>query len=215
VELSAEEVRVAGCLVEKHLTTPQQYPLTLAAVVAACNQTTNRHPVVTYDEGTVASALASLKERGLARFVHPSHGRSVTRYRHVLEETLGLDPGGLALVATLFLRGPQTPGELRARSERMATFDSLEDVERELDALGSRDTSLVARLARQPGQKEIRYAHLLAGDAAPPAGPPASPPPFPSGGEDGPAPADEVAALRDEVGALRRDLEEIRARLDR
>lgn len=213
VELGAEEARVLGALVEKQLTTPQQYPLTLNALVAACNQSTNRAPVVAYDERTVEAALAALKERRLVRFVHPSHGRSATRYRQVLEEVVGLEPSQLALLGALVLRGPQTPGELRARTDRMAVFADLAAVEHDLHALAGREPPLVTRLARELGRKEVRWAQLLSGEAgmsvpeAGPAGRPAPVRPAAAGL------AGEVAALRDEVAALRRDLDEVRALL--
>ncbi len=115
-----------GCLIEKELTTPQQYPLTLNALVAACNQSSNRDPVVTYGEGPVQQVLRQLKDAGLVRFVHPSHGRSVIRYAEVFGEHLGLDRRRLAVVAVLVLRGPQTAGELRARTDRMADFEGID-----------------------------------------------------------------------------------------
>jgi len=172
MRVGVAEGRVLGSLVEKQLTTPQQYPLTLNALVAACNQASNRDPVVDYDESVVESALEALKERGLVRFVLPSHGRSVVRYPHVLDETLGLDPARLALLAVLLLRGPQTPGELRARTERMAQSEGTDAVERELAALEAHDEGLVARVGRRPGQKEDRFAEQLTGGANAPSGDP-------------------------------------------
>ena len=197
MELSPEEVRVLGALVEKQLTTPQQYPLTVNALVGACNQSSSRNPIVSYGDRLVEATLAGLKEKRLVRFVHPSHGRSVTRYRQVLEEVLSLEVPQLALLAVLFLRGPQTPGELRGRTERMADFAGLEHLEEELDLMASREEPLVTRLRREPGRKEVRYAHLLGGhvatagvgggeaagwDTAPhsPSPPSPSPPPDPS-----------------------------------
>jgi uncharacterized protein len=159
--LDPEEQRVLGCLFEKQMTTPDQYPLTLNALSLACNQKSNRDPVVNYDERTVLSAVTSAKTKGLVRFVHPSHGRSVVRYAHTMVEALGLSDRQLALVAVLMLRGPQTPGELRARTERMAEFDDLEDLERELARLCVLDPPVAERLARQPGQSQDRYVHLL------------------------------------------------------
>jgi uncharacterized protein YceH (UPF0502 family) len=217
------EARVIGALVEKQMTTPQQYPLTLNALVAACNQTSSRNPVVSYDDHTVESALARLKERRLLRFVFPSHGRSVTRYRQVLEEVLPIEPRQLALLAVLLLRGPQTLGELRSRTERMAEFASLDEVDDELDDLASRDEPLVARLPREPGRKEMRYAQLLAGDTGAVAGAPpetyvapaAPSPPVEGVHHDGGhgSLASQVAVLRAEVAALRRELDEVIARL--
>jgi len=212
VEFDAVQARVIGSLAEKQLTTPQQYPLTLNALVLACNQSSNRDPVVAYDEARVEMALSSLKDTGLLRFVHPSHGRSVTRYRQVVDESLGLSSGGLALLAVLLLRGPQTVGELRARTERMADFADLRDVEAELARLSGLPDPLVRRLPRQSGHKEERWAQLLTGE--------------PSVGRTdateaealgGPRPVpvrDEVASLRAEVNALRGELAALKADLD-
>ena len=162
MRLDLEQARLIGSLVEKQLTTPQQYPLSLNALVTACNQTSNRDPVVRYDPGTVQRALASLKEAGLVRFVYPSHGGSATRYRQVLDEQLGLDKSALALIAVLLLRGPQTAGELRTRTERMTSFDGVTAVNAELERLGSLPEPLVLQLPRRPGQKEERWIQLLA-----------------------------------------------------
>jgi uncharacterized protein YceH (UPF0502 family) len=162
VRLGLEEGRVIGCLIEKQLTTPQQYPLTLNALVSACNQSSNRDPVVAYDEHLVEQAVTSLKDAGLVHFVHPSHGRSATRYSHFLDERQGLDERALALVAVLLLRGPQTTGELRARTERMTTFAGIAAVEAELDTMTSLPEPLVQKLPRRPGQKEERWAQLFA-----------------------------------------------------
>jgi uncharacterized protein len=157
MELSAEGARVIGSLVEKELTTPDQYPLTIKALLSACNQASNRDPVVTYDEDTVMSTLDALKEQRLVRFVLPSHGRSAVRYRHVLPEALALDQRQCALVAVLLLRGPQTIGELRIRTERMTNFDGLDEVEHELEFLSRVEQPLALRLERRPGQKEVRW----------------------------------------------------------
>ena len=150
-----------GALVEKGLATPQQYPLTINALQSACNQTSNREPVVSYDETTVLAALDELKDHKLVRFVLPSHGRSVVRYRQVLDEALGLDAGQSAILAVLLLRGPQTVGELRIRTERMAKFDSLDEIEHQLEFLGSRQEPLAHNVGRRPGQKEERWATPL------------------------------------------------------
>jgi len=205
MELDAAETRVVGSLIEKQLTTPQQYPLTLNALVAACNQTSNRNPVVSYDASAVEAMVAGLKDKGLLRFVHPSHGRSATRYRQVLDEVLGLEEKPLALLGVLMLRGPQTVGELRARTERMATFADLGEVEAVLEELGRREEPLVMRLARQPGQKEERYAHLLAGEVT--GEEPVAAVPVAATGPD------PVAELRAEVAELRRQLDEVREQL--
>jgi len=165
VRLSFEQGRVVGSLIEKQLTTPQQYPLTLNSLVLACNQTSNRDPVVFYEDGPVQRALAFLKEVGVVRFVYPSSGRSATRYRQVISEALSLDEQSLALLAVLLLRGPQTVGELRTRTERMTTFEGLGAVNSELERMADRAEPLVQRLNRRPGQKEERWMQLLTADA--------------------------------------------------
>jgi len=197
---------VVACLAEKQATTPQYYPLTLAALVAACNQTSNRDPVVHYDDATVEDALAGLREKALARVVHSRHNRAA-RHRHVLDEALALDGQELAVLAVLMLRGVQTPGELRARTERMAELPDLADVQAVLDRLAARGEPLVARLERRSGQKEARYTHLLvlAEDEA--ETPVASSRPAPA------RPPDQLGALRDEVDRLRHELGELRAEL--
>jgi hypothetical protein len=221
VELDAVEARVIGSLAEKQLTTPQQYPLTLNALVLACNQSSNRDPVVSYDETLVELALSSLKDGGLLRFVHPSHGRSVTRYRQVIDERLGLSSSDLALVAVLLLRGPQTVGELRTRTERMADFGDLGDVEAALAGLGGLAEPLVRRLPRQLGHKEERWAQLLTGEPSVPIDrPDTSEPREGPGGLRASSVRDEVTAmraevdaLRDEVASLKADLNELRTEL--
>jgi hypothetical protein len=205
-ELGAEELRIIGSLIEKELTTPQQYPLTLNALTLACNQTSNRNPVVTYDERTVESTVMGLKDKGLARVVHPSHGRSVTRYRQVLHEALYLEQPEVALLGVMMLRGPQTLNELKTRTERAADFADLAEIEQTLDRLAGREEPLVVRIPRQPGQREDRYAHLLGGEVDVSALP--APEPSPRASR-----ADEVADLRAEVEALRRDLDELRKEL--
>src|ERR1700735_4225897 len=164
MQLSPEGGRVVGALGEKGLATPQQYPLTVNALQSACNQTSNREPVVSYDETTVLAALDELKDQKLVRFVLPSHGRSVVRYRQVLDETLALDARQCAVLAVLLLRGPQTIGELRIRTERMATFDSLDEIEHELDLLHTQEEPLTENVGRRPGQKEERWATTLVPD---------------------------------------------------
>ena len=215
MELSPECARVLGALIEKGLATPQQYPLTVNALQAACNQTSNREPVVSYDETTVLIALDELKDRKLVRFVLPSHGRSVIRYRQVLDEKLALDDRQCAVLAVLLLRGPQTIGELRIRTERMATFDSLEEIDHELDLLHSREEPLAHNIGRRPGQKEERWATTLVPAPAPGVGP--GPGPGPGRHPDQPrstTSSDELRAeleeLRAEVADLRRDMQELR-----
>jgi len=227
MQLSHECARVLGSLVEKGLTTPQQYPLTLNALLAACNQTSNREPVVSYDEGTVHSALDELREQRLVRLVLPSHGRSVVRYRHVLDEALGLDARQCAILAVLLLRGAQTVGELRSRTERMAPFDGLDEVAHELDLLHSREEPLARNVGRRPGQKEERWASpLVESDDREPV-PDADIEETSSstqgvGTNDGGgvAPTDpmgdlrsELEGLKSQVADLRRELEELRTSL--
>src|SRR4051795_4774449 len=161
-DLEPNEIRVLGALLEKQRTTPDAYPLSLNALRAACNQSTNRDPVVDYDEAMIRDALHRLSRRRWARLAS-GPGSRAAKYRHLLDEALGLGPPEIAVLAVLMLRGAQTPGELRARTDRMHVFpdaDALHDV---LDRLAERD--LVARLQRRPGQKEERYMHLLSEDA--------------------------------------------------
>jgi len=216
--LSPTEARVVGCLVEKQLATPQQYPLTLNALVLGCNQTSNRHPVMALTEAEVDQALSQLKEERLVRFVLPSHGRSVVRYRHVLDERWSLDPPQLAVLASLLLRGPETVGELRSRTERMARFDDGAEVEHTLDLLARAEPALVAPVPRQPGQKEGRWAQLLAPDTgavdpAPAAVPAPGGPPADGAGDQWSSLRDQVHQLQDEVAELRAVVDDLRASL--
>jgi len=225
VHLPPECARVVASLMEKRLTTPQQYPLTLNALVAACNQTTNREPVVVYDERVVQDALEELKERHLVRFVLPSHGRSVVRYRHVLDEALGLDARQCAVLAVLMLRGPQTAAELRLRTERMAGFERVDEVEHDLDLLSRREEPLATNIGRAPGQKEERWSSPLVGAPHPAADPGADTraASLPTGPGEVGGPGDaalslgqlqaEVRGLRSEVAALRLELDALRASL--
>jgi uncharacterized protein YceH (UPF0502 family) len=206
-ELTAPEQRVLGCLIEKRWTTPDQYPLSLNALRLACNQSTNRDPVTYYDEATVRSAAQRLCRYGLARLAS-GHGSRATKYRHLAEEGLGLDRQALAALAVLLLRGPQTPGELKARSERMARLDSLPDVERILAALV--DRGFARRLDRRPGQKEDRFEQLL-GTGAPVVGDEvhtSAPPEQESVAPESVTPgfADRIDALEAEVARLREEL---------
>jgi uncharacterized protein len=157
-ELTGPEQRVLGCLIEKRWTTPDQYPLSLNALRLACNQSTNRDPVTDYDDTTVRDAANQLSRYGVARLAS-GHGSRAIKYRHLAEEALGLGREDLAVLAVLLLRGSQTPGELKARSERMANVGSLEDLERVLENLVGR--GYARRLDRRPGQKEDRFEHLL------------------------------------------------------
>jgi uncharacterized protein len=162
--LSHVEVRVLGVLIEKAATTPDTYPLTVSALVAACNQLTNREPVMQLDEDTVGTAIVTLRRRSLLRAIQPA-GSRVTKYLHLLDEALDLDTRELALLGVLMLRGPQTLGELHTRTARLAAFTGLDDVEQVLEQLLARDSgSLVTRLPRRAGQKEARFAQLFAGE---------------------------------------------------
>jgi uncharacterized protein len=160
MEPDAVEIRVVGCLVEKQRTTPDVYPLSLNALRLACNQSTNRDPVVDYDEATVVEALRRLALRGWTRLASGAGSRA-RKYRHLLPEALGVDEGELALLAVLMLRGPQTPGELKGRSERLYPFEGLPTVQETLERLVERE--LVVRHPRRPGQKEERYEQVLGG----------------------------------------------------
>ena len=160
--LNDAEVRVLGALIEKEITTPEYYPLSLNALVAACNQSSNRYPVVHYAEGDVGTAADSLREKGLVHLVDRGESR-VSKYRHVLYEAMNMSRQAIAVMCVLMLRGPQTVGEIRTRSNRLYDFTSLEDVETTLNSLMSGELPLIVRLPRQTGQKEVRYAHLLSG----------------------------------------------------
>ena len=179
MELAPEEVRVVACLIEKEATVPDSYPLTLNALRLACNQTSNRDPVVAYDDRTVENALLSLKSMGLVRFVHPSHGGRTIRYRHVADERWHLSKAELGVLAVLVLRGPQTAGEVRSRV-RVAD-DEPATIEEILDTLAARSPDpFVARLERRPGEREARWAHTMSGEPDP------GPPPSMSAQEDEP-----------------------------
>ena len=161
MDVDAVEIRVLGCLIEKQRTTPDQYPLSLNALRLACNQTTNREPVVDYDERTIKAALDRLSHREWTRFASSASSRAL-KYRHLLDERLSLSARELSLLAVLMLRGPQTLGELKQRTERMHRFESLAEVAETVEGLSRRE--FVARLERRPGQKEDRYAQLLGGE---------------------------------------------------
>lgn len=162
-KLTEIEARVIGSLIEKQLTTPEYYPLTLNALVAACNQKSNRDPVVNYDEKTVSSAIEALRERNLIYLFIGSTSR-VPKYKHMFPNVYELEPSETAVLSVLMLRGAQTLGEIRGRTERLYDFRDLADVQETIDALVNRDEPLIARLERQAGQKDARYAHLLCGE---------------------------------------------------
>jgi uncharacterized protein len=232
--LTVPEQRVLGCLIEKRLTTPDQYPLSLNSLRLACNQSTNRNPVTDYDEATVREAAQRLCRHGLARLAS-GHASRAIKYRHLAEEGLGVGREEVSVLAVLLLRGPQTPGELKARSERMTRIESLAEVERVLDGLAER--GYARRLSRRPGQKEDRFEHLLGEQGGDVASSEAGSPPqtmvaSPAGGalgprearvaawgesadvneptRSGPSPdgsvAERLAALEAEVAALRSQL---------
>jgi uncharacterized protein YceH (UPF0502 family) len=162
-QLTDIEARVLGSLVEKQLTTPEYYPLTLNALTAACNQKSNRDPVVSYDDTMITGAVDSLRDKNLVYLFYGSNSRAV-KYKHMLPSVYDLEPAGVAIVAVLLLRGPQTLGELRERTGRLYEFSGIGEVQETLDGLTLRDDPLVVKLERQPGQKEARYAHLLCGE---------------------------------------------------
>jgi hypothetical protein len=207
VELSDVELRVLGCLVEKQMTTPATYPMTLNALVTACNQRSNRSPVVDYAPVTVDDGIERLRERGLARTVHGKGDRAL-KYRHVVDEVWRLDAAEVAVLAVLMLRGPQTPGELRARTVRYTPFAGVGAVEDTLRGLGRRDEPLVERMARRPGEKESRYRHLV-GAADGPA------PDEPERGAPADASPGRVGELEAEVAALQEAVARLEERLDR
>jgi uncharacterized protein YceH (UPF0502 family) len=216
VDLTAPEIRVLGCLLEKQRTTPEAYPLSLNALRLACNQSTNRDPVVDYDEATIRDALHRLSRRRWARLAS-GPGSRAPKYRHLLDEALGLPQDELAVLTVLMLRGPQTPGELKQRTERLHPIPDLGAIHATLARLIDRE--LAARLDRRPGQKEERYSHLL-GDQAATAEPaqalaPMQTPPAPPAPAAPPAPDDDrIDRLEEEVAALRADLASLRSTLD-
>jgi uncharacterized protein YceH (UPF0502 family) len=200
MDADAVELRVLGCLLEKQRTTPDQYPLTLNALRLACNQATNRDPVVDYDEETVRGGVARLRRRNWVRFASGQGSRSA-KYRHLLDEALSLDGAEQAILTVMLLRGPQTPGELKGRTDRLHHFDALADVERTLERLIERGYAV--KVARRPGQKEDRFGHLLgegSEQAEPEDRPPAAEPAF----VDDP--------LEERVARLEREVAELRAR---
>ncbi len=163
-ELDAVALRVLGSLLEKEVTVPATYPLTMNALLSACNQTSGRNPIMSVTAADAETAIATMKTAQLVRMVHASHGARMVKYRQVADETLGLDVGERAVLTVLVLRGAQTPGELRSRSDRLHAFSSTDDVEEALGRLAARPDPLVRRLDRRPGHKEERWTHLLGGE---------------------------------------------------
>jgi len=199
--LNPVETRILGALIEKDITTPEYYPLSLNALLNACNQKSNRDPVMNLGENAVRDALLALNEKGLAGPVSSADSR-VPKYEHRLQEAFNLPRAETAVLCVLLLRGPQTPGELRGRTERMHRFEELSDVHSALQRLIQREPPLVRMLARQPGTKETRYVHLFSGDvetAEPPAQEPAA-------SADG----DRIARLESEIGSLKAEIAELK-----
>ena len=206
--LNDVETRVLGSLVEKDVTTPDYYPLSLNALVNACNQKNNRDPVMNLDEEAVREALATLQEKRLAGPTSSADSR-VTKYEHRLQEAFNFTRGETAVLCVLLLRGPQTPGELRGRTERMHRFEDLTEVQSTVQRLMQRDPPLARVLPRQPGTKEARYKHLLAGDAAD-ATDAAPQSPTHASVRGNPADADRITSLEDEVANLKQELVDLK-----
>jgi hypothetical protein len=210
--LTEIETRVLGSLIEKDITTPDYYPLSLNALVNACNQKNNREPVMTLDEPAVRDALASLQEKRLAGPASGADSR-VTKYEHRLQEVFNFDRREIAIVCVLLLRGPQTPGELRGRTDRMFHFEALDDVVSTLDRLAQREPPLACVLPRQPGTKESRYMHLFSGEP-PEVSETAHVATAASAVRPGRSPAvDRLTMLEEEVTTLRRELSEVQQQL--
>jgi uncharacterized protein YceH (UPF0502 family) len=207
--LTENEVRVLGALIEKDNTTPEYYPLSLNALVNACNQKSNRDPVMQLNENAVRDALSGLQEHRLAGPAGGADSR-VTKYEHRTQEVFNFTRGEVAVLCVLLLRGPQTPGELRGRTERMHHFETLDDVQSALQKLMQRQPPLAKVLPRQPGTKESRYVHLLAGDVAVGELPQTTTAASRESGD-----GERIARLEEEVGALRREVAELRDQLER
>jgi uncharacterized protein len=210
VKLTANEVRVLGSLIEKDITTPEYYPLSLNALLNACNQKSNRDPVMQLDEDAVRDALEGLQQQRMAGPARGADSR-VTKYEQRLQEVFNFTRPEIAVLCVLLLRGPQTPGELRGRSERLFHFEALDDVQSALQKLMQRDPPLAKVLPRQPGTKESRYAHLLAGDVVEAEVPTHSGANADRNSED----ADRITRLEEEVAELRRELGEVKDQLER
>jgi uncharacterized protein YceH (UPF0502 family) len=207
IVLNSAEARVLGALVEKDITTPDYYPLSLNALINACNQKNNREPVTNFDEETVRLALRNLSDKRLAGPASGADGR-VTKYEHRLQEVFNFTRPETAILCVLLLRGPQTPGELRGRGERMHRFEDLDEVLSGLQQLMRREPPLAKALGRRPGTKEIRYAHLLSGDVE--AWEPPSETPYPSGVTDE---NERVAHLEAQVATLQSEVAELKQQM--
>jgi hypothetical protein len=210
ITLTENEVRVLGALIEKDITTPEYYPLSLNALVNACNQKSNRDPVMQLDEDAVRDAVEGLQQDRLAGPAGGADSR-VTKYEHRLQEVFNFTRPEIAVLCVLLLRGPQTPGELRARGERMHRFEALEDVQSALQKLMQREPPLAKVLARQPGTKESRYAHLMAGDVGETMGPAQ----VGAAAERGSAEGERIARLEEQVAELRREVGGVKDQLER
>ena len=208
-KLNEIEVRVLGALLEKDITTPGYYPLSLNALINACNQKSNRDPVMALDESAVTQALDSLNGKNLAGQTSSADSR-VPKYAHRLQEVFNFDRREMAVLCVLLLRGPQTPGELRGRTERMYKFDDLGVVESALRRLMEREPPLVMKLARQPGTKESRYAHLLAGEVEGWSAPAQTQPAAATSSHD----EQRIARLETELESLRKEVADLRQQLD-
>lgn len=211
MDLNEVERRVLGSLIEKDITTPDYYPLSLNALVNACNQKNNRDPVMTLDEAGVRQALATLQEKRMAGPASGADSR-VPKFEHRLQEVFNFDRREIAVVCVLLLRGPQTPGELRGRTDRMYHFETLDDVVSTLDRLAQREPPLVCMLPRQPGTKESRYMHLFSGEPSGLAGlvssPAANIPAIPVAAGN-----DRLSRLENDISQLRQELAEMREQL--
>jgi uncharacterized protein len=204
--LNDVETRVLGSLIEKDVTTPDYYPLSLNALVNACNQKNNRDPVTSFDEDTVRQALSTLQDKRLAGPTSGADSR-VTKYEHRLQEAFNFTRGETAVLCVLLLRGPQTPGELRGRTERMHRFEDLTEVQSTLQRLMQRDPPLVKILPRQPGTKEARYKHLLSGDVPDDADVAQAPSPAFAGSSND---ADRIASMEDALSTLRKEVADLK-----
>src|SRR5271167_480685 len=211
--LSPVAARVLGSLVEKEITTPEYYPLSLNALANACNQKNNREPVMTLDEDQIRQALHQLEDDGLAGPARGTDSR-VAKYEHRMQEVFNFTRGEIAVVCVLLLRGPQTPGELRGRTERMHRFEELSDVHSALQRLIQRDPPLVKMLPRQPGTKETRYLHLLSGEVETAELPVQEPAVASADGERIARLESEIASLKAEIAELRNDFREFQKQFD-